>query len=97
MKNKILFALLLVGAIALSVVYVMAYDHAQAKVAADHAQTVAKQTAVNKAEADRAAAETAEKARLAQECQDGLTAYNKLTPVQQKTTPKPDCNLQQIQ
>jgi acyl-coenzyme A synthetase/AMP-(fatty) acid ligase len=97
MKNKVLLTLLIVGAFALGVVYVRVYDHVQAQAAATHARQVADQKKIDDAESARAAKEVAEKAKLAQECQDGLTAYNKLTLAQQKATPKPECNLQQVQ
>jgi hypothetical protein len=97
MRNKILFTVLLVGTLTFGALYVHVYD----KVKADQAATLTAQTEsqkkANAEESARAAKEAAEKARLAAECQDGLVAYNKLTPVQQKATPKPECDLQQIQ
>lgn len=97
MRNKILFILLLAGAFVVGGMSVIAYQDYQERSAAEYAVKVQEQKRLDDAEAARAAAEAAEKARLAKECQDGLTAYNKLSTSQQKLTEKPVCDLQQIQ
>lgn len=97
MRNKILFILLLAAAFVVGGLTVVAYQDYQTRSAAEYQAKVQEQQRIDQAEKTRAAAEAAEKQRLATECKDGLAAYNKLTVTQQKTTQKPVCDLQQVE
>lgn len=101
MRNKILFTVLLIGVFALGVVSVRAWDHYQVseRIATEYREAEARVQAKNLQEQEqaRAAAEAAEKQRLAEVCQSMTKTYEKLTPYQKTITEKPDCNLEQVE
>ena len=76
---------------------VVTYQDYRDRTAAQYQVQVQEQQRIDQEEAARAAAESAEKVRLAKECEDGVVAYNKLTITQQKTVEKPVCDLAQVE
>lgn len=101
MRNKILFALLLIAVFALGVLSVRAWDkyevEQRVKAEITRQEEQARANAAARLEEQRKQAEAAEKERLAKECAEGLAAYNKLSPAQQRAAAKPECDLEQVQ
>jgi len=101
MRNKIIVGIALIVVFALGALSVRAWDkyEVEARIKTEYSQYQERQKAeaIRSAEVKRKAVETAEKARLQEECQAGVVAYEALTPTQRAGKTKPVCNLEQAE
>jgi predicted negative regulator of RcsB-dependent stress response len=101
MRNKIIVGIALIVVFVLGALSVRAWDHyeVEQRVRTEYTQYQERQKAeaIKSAEAKRQAVEAAEKARLQEECQAGVAAYEALTTTQKAGKTKPVCNLEQVE
>lgn len=97
MKNKVLFVALLLTVFVFGALSVNAWK--QYNVAEDLKQKgiETQQTLLLRAETKRADAETKEKEQIKAECLEGLAAWNLLSTANQAKTPKPECEISQVE
>jgi len=101
MRNKIIVGIALIVVFVLGILSVRAWDRYEVsqRVQSQYAEYQREQEtkAVQRAEQKRQQVEAAEKQRLIDECQDGVKAFDALTPAQRTGKSRPVCNLQQVQ
>lgn len=97
MRNKVLFAILILAVFVLGILSVRAWDEykveQRARDLASEVQRASDQARVEQEQRDQMARDAIERDRLKLECEAGVLAYENLSMSQKEKTERPVCNV----